>query len=361
LQNEIISRLLFDHVQFAAQERVLLYAPPDHYIVRDIAKRVNAVAVHETSYRAWLAMQRVTGHLPNVYDAEQFSDGIYPQPPMQVEKAIIISPKGRDYARGLLWSAYQVLVPGGHVLMIGGNNEGVKTVIKDAEALYGNSNLLAYKQRVRIATAQKTQPVAHHYPAAWGDDPTQVSTLDIEAPYGLLTLATLPGVFSWRKLDDGTRLLLQQQRLHDFAQGRSVLDVGCGNGVIGCVLGQVARSVLMVDDSKLACGCATLSAEYNNLHNAQIEPADVYSALENRDDAQVDLIVSNPPFHQGFNVQTSVARRIITAAPQHLAPGGRLLLVANAFLPYEKLLREHFSQVTQLANDNKYVVLEASG
>ena len=42
-----------------------------------------------------------------------------------------------------------------------------------------------------------------------------------------------------------------------------------------------------------------------------------------------------------------------------LAAGGRLLIVANRFLPYERLLRATFGQVETLAADGRYQVLAA--
>ncbi len=51
-----------------------------------------------------------------------------------------------------------------------------------------------------------------------------------------LTVASLPGVFSQKKLDVGTALLLNN--LPEVMQGK-VLDFGCGaGGVISCFIGK---------------------------------------------------------------------------------------------------------------------------
>src|SRR5690606_39356015 len=56
-----------------------------------------------------------------------------------------------------------------------------------------------------------------------------------------------------------------------------------------------------------------------------------------------DFIVMNPPFHQGREAEPDMGRRIIKAAAVALKPGGRLLMVANRQLPYERTLAEVFS------------------
>ena len=54
-----------------------------------------------------------------------------------------------------------------------------------------------------------------------------------------------------------------------------------------------------------------------------------------------------------------MADKLITAAPKYLAPKGRLVIIANRFLNYDRFMREHFKQVTRIIETNKYHVIEA--
>ncbi len=72
-----------------------------------------------------------------------------------------------------------------------------------------------------------------------------------------------------------------------------------------------------------------------------------------------DLVLSNPPFHQGTDVNTATAQRIVREAFGVLRPGGCLWIVANRFLPYDRVLGDTFGSVATLADDGRYRVLEA--
>ena len=85
--------------------------------------------------------------------------------------------------------------------------------------------------------------------------------------------------------------------------------------------------------------------------------SDVYPAIE---DARYDLVVSNPPFHRGKAIDFTIADRLIDEAPDHLEPGGSLLVVANAFLAYGKRMERVFSRVETMAATRQYHVLRAS-
>lgn len=83
-------------------------------------------------------------------------------------------------------------------------------------------------------------------------------------------------------------------------------------------------------------------------------PSDgVRAVLERR----FDLVVTNPPFHQG-GIQTSeIAAHFIRGAAQVLRPRGRFYLVANRFLKYEPVLQACFQQVEEVGSNSRYKVL----
>ena len=72
-----------------------------------------------------------------------------------------------------------------------------------------------------------------------------------------------------------------------------------------------------------------------------------------------DVIVSNPPFHQGRADQPELGQAFIVAAANALAPHGRLWLVANRHLPYEAILAAQFSTVRSVIVQDGFKIIEA--
>lgn len=166
-----------------------------------------------------------------------------------------------------------------------------------------------------------------------------------------LAVASYPGVFGQGRLDDGTRMLLES-----FTPvGARTLDVGCGAGVIGAWYALAGADVTMVDSDAFALLASRRTLEMNHVHGVRVLASDVYSSVE----GEFDEIVSNPPFHKGFETDHSITQRLVSGAVEHLAPGGALTLVVNRFLPVPAQLDEHFGGFEVLAEDRRYRVYRA--
>ena len=70
-------------------------------------------------------------------------------------------------------------------------------------------------------------------------------------------------------------------------------------------------------------------------------------------------VVMNPPFHKGRAAEPMLGNSFIEAAARCLPAGGRLLMVANTNLPYEKKLQELFKKVERLEQSQGFKILEA--
>ncbi|OOF64946.1 16S rRNA (guanine(1207)-N(2))-methyltransferase [Rodentibacter pneumotropicus] len=165
-----------------------------------------------------------------------------------------------------------------------------------------------------------------------------------------LTIHSLPGVFSANELDAGTALLLST--LNHPIKGK-VLDLGCGAGVIGSIIKKAnpKAAITMADIHAMALESARKTLAENQLEGA-VFASDVFSDIEGK----FDLIISNPPFHDGIDTAYRAVKTLITQAKWHLNQRGELRIVANAFLPYPDLLQQHFGKFEVLAQTSKFKV-----
>lgn len=172
-----------------------------------------------------------------------------------------------------------------------------------------------------------------------------------------LELHSHPGVFGHGKRDEGTMLLLERLAESLPATPARVLDMGCGDGIISAWLARRGHQVTSVDVNAFAVEACRRTLAANHLEGT-VMASDVYSALQG---TRFDVIVSNPPFHDERDISYGPASRLITQAPSHLTRGGRLVLVANAFLPYLEPLDATFGSVKVLADNRRFRVYQAGG
>src|SRR5690606_206996 len=273
------------------------------------------------------------------------------------DRVLLPLPPDRDLARRWMRRARDVLAPGGDALLAGAHAEGAKSSTADAAKVLGAPISDGYRQKHRFARFRRREVTAGPLPA-WatvdGIKPGSWQRFTVTIDGEEIDLETQPGVFAANRLDAGTALLLAHLNI---AERERVLDVGCGAGVIGVSAHRRgARLVDMVDANLLAVQAASRNASRLDIPG-RVLAGDVYGPVG---DARYDLIVSNPPFHRGKDIDLSVADRLIGAAPRHLLPGGRILIVANAFLAYGKAMERVFRSVETVAATRQYHVLQGS-
>ncbi|MFF5498399.1 methyltransferase [Streptomyces aquilus] len=171
------------------------------------------------------------------------------------------------------------------------------------------------------------------------------------------TVVNHAGVFCADRLDIGTRFFLGH--LPDSGGGRRVVDLGCGNGVVGTAvaLADPDAEVLFVDESFQAVASAEATYKANGVPgHAEFRVGDGLSGVP---DASVDLVLNNPPFHSHQATTDATARRLFADARRVLRPGGELWVVGNRHLGYHVTLRRLFGNSELVASDPKFVVLRA--
>jgi len=260
-------------------------------------------------------------------------------PGADFERAVVYLPKGRrrrDYLIAYAGALSQTLI------VVGQKRAGIKSATKQLATL-GAIQETAHGSHCQLASLQlsERQPLP------------QLDEWVAEFEARGLRLMTLPGVFCDGRLDDGSDLLLEHLVLPD--QG-TLLDLGCGAGALGLWAKRQHPSlcVTLSDVDELSVESARRSAQRNEL-DVRCVRSDVYSALDER----FDVIVSNPPFHQGVDTDYEVTQRIIGEAAAYLATGGELWLVANHFLPWREPLEAHFGRVDLVHASNRFKIWRA--
>ncbi len=169
----------------------------------------------------------------------------------------------------------------------------------------------------------------------------------------------MANVFGRDRLDPGARLLIETLP-RPLEAGRRVLDLGCGNGVVGAsvALTDSTVHVTFADESHLAVASARATVEASGLDPSQ-HTFHLGDGLDGVD-SKFDLILNNPPFHQQHAVAEHVAHKLFDDARQRLAPEGQLLVVANRHLKHHLYLRRVFPRCEVAASNAKFSVLRAT-
>lgn len=173
---------------------------------------------------------------------------------------------------------------------------------------------------------------------------------------------TKPDLFSPKRLDIGTKLLLEALVLPSVAavlptpESINVLDWGCGWGAISLWAAKhwPAASVTALDSDIAAVATATANAESNGLTNIKIIASHGFDQLE---ETTFDLILSNPPTHRG----REVVENMIAGSHARLSNDGVLLIVVEARLkPWvARQMKEVFGNYKIAKRGPKNVVLIA--
>lgn len=202
-----------------------------------------------------------------------------------------------------------------------------------------------------------------------------------------LRLVSEPGVFGAERVDAGTRLLLDHlPPLDQYAGGPDspvrVIDLGCGNGVIGAAIARryPGAELTLIDESYAAIRSAraTFEATVGLAVDAQHQPRrrpprfvvgdglrafvpgdDATPHEPGADDMVADVIITNPPFHHDHAVTDEIAWSFFHGARRVLRRGGVLVVVGNRHLNYHNKLRRLFGNVDTIGSSKKFVVLAA--
>ncbi|ELY4667974.1 16S rRNA (guanine(1207)-N(2))-methyltransferase RsmC [Cronobacter sakazakii] len=290
---------------------------------------------HTQQFHHWQVLSKPMGDNARyglVADAEIVADS---------DTLIYYWPKNKPEAQFQLMNLLSLLPVGTDIFVVGENRSGVRSAEAMLEA-YCTLNKVDSARRCGLYHGLLEKQPEFNADSWWGE--YQVDDL---------TIKTLPGVFSRDGLDVGSDLLLSTLSPH--TKGK-VLDVGCGAGVLATVLASHSPKVRLtlcdVSAPAVEASRATLAA---NGFEGEVVASNVFSEIKGR----FDMIISNPPFHDGMETSFEAAQTLIRSAVRHLNIGGELRIVANAFLPYPNVLDETFGNHEVLAQTGRFKVYRA--
>ncbi|MDP4546688.1 MAG: methyltransferase [Marinobacter sp.] len=212
--------------------------------------------------------------------------------------------------------------------------------------------VLPARKKARVVVCRRGSERLEGWPAIWKGYQQPGVPARVEA---------MPAVFSRERLDIGTRELLPLvgpavQALKPEAR---VLDLACGNGVLG-LTALACRADISLEFSDVSSQ-AVASVRHNLNHCGYSERAQLHHTDGvPKDSGKYQLILLNPPFHEGGVVGDHIALRLFEEAAEHLAADGRVLMVGNRHLGYHRTLKRYFRTVEQRAASPRFVVFEAA-
>ncbi len=163
---------------------------------------------------------------------------------------------------------------------------------------------------------------------------------------------TSSSVFSKRKVDLGTYVLIDAMVL---PQKGSVLDIGCGYGVVGIAAAASNPNlhIVMSDVNMRAIRLARQNLEANRICNAEVRYGYLYEPVgQNR----FECILSNPPVSAGMDT----VKAIISGAPKVMVAGGSFQMVIRSKIGAKSLPEAFcaaFGNCEVLARESGYRVL----
>ncbi|EYH51600.1 16S rRNA (guanine(1207)-N(2))-methyltransferase RsmC [Salmonella enterica] len=324
------SEVLLRHSDDFEQSRILFAGD----LQDDLPARFECAAsrAHTQQFHHWQALSRQMGENVRFSLVAQASDVA------DCDTLIYYWPKNKPEAQFQLMNILSLMPVGVDVFVVGENRSGVRSA-EPMLADYAPLNKVDSARRCGLYHGRLEKQPQFSLESWW-------------AEYSIdgLTIKTLPGVFSRDGLDVGSQLLLSTLTPH--TKGK-VLDVGCGAGVLSAALASHSPKVRLtlcdVSAPAVEASRATLAA--NGLEG-EVFASNVFSEVKGR----FDMIISNPPFHDGMQTSLDAAQTLILGAVRHLNSGGELRIVANAFLPYPKILDETFGFHEVIAQTGRFKV-----
>jgi len=270
-------------------------------------------------------------------------------------RLVMVMPRSRDELKWRLEVAAHILPKEADLWLAGHAREGIKSCAKILKASIGPTTTVRTKRHCRVLMARVENTIgaepsvlAHETRFAW--------EMKSGEP---LELATVPGTFAHGRVDHGARAMLGV--VESVYKASRILDLGAGAGVLGGTLATrlPQAQVDLVDHSASAFTSMQRMVSLNQLDPSRVRVH--LAGVQDAPEGPFDLVVTNPPFHEGRHQNRTLVDDFADSARARLTRGGTLLLVANRHLGYADSLRAKFSYVDVAYEDTRFRVWRAKG
>ncbi len=249
-------------------------------------------------------------------------------------------------------AAARLLAPNGQLFIVGAKQQGIKTYAKTAATRLGGEMQL--KKHGENYLAVITRGAA---PGASLDDKDYAMLRPAIDDNGQ-SYFSKPGLYGWDKIDAGSAFLAEH--LTEFCANdppARILDLGCGYGYLSIKAHQLFKPQRLVATDNNA---AALLACKKNFSQFAIEGEVIADDCARHIKERFDLLICNPPFHQGFGTERDLTETFVAAAHRLCAPHGAAAFVVNAFIPLERHTENHFPHITCIAHDGRFKLIKMS-
>lgn len=260
------------------------------------------------------------------------------------DMALILAGRHRGQNELRIAEALERVASGGLIVVAGGKEDGIASLRKRIDELIPLDGHLP----------------KHHGIAFWLRRPADTgAAAGLRAANPALLVEgrfhTAPGMFSFDKVDAGSKLLVEN--LPNDLRG-NVADFCAGWGYMAAEV--AARSPGISELDLYEADFASLKAAKRNVGGTTANPRFFWlDLLSEAVERRYDAIVMNPPFHRSRATEPEIGAGMIRAAAKALKPGGRLFMVANRQLPYEPVLAAAFSSHAETARDGMFKIFAA--
>lgn len=187
-----------------------------------------------------------------------------------------------------------------------------------------------------------------HYYSKKQDSKLNLKKINIRLKDRIFELYSASGIFSKDKLDKGSKLLIENSIIKE---NYSILDFGCGIGVVGISLKLVNPNikVTMLDVNKRAVKLSKMNVKLHKLNDIKVFDSDLFQKVDDK----FDSILVNPPQTAG----KKLCMNIITNSMKFLNEKGLLQLVARhnkGGSEFEKYMNLVFGNVKQVAKGSGF-------
>jgi 16S rRNA (guanine1207-N2)-methyltransferase/23S rRNA (guanine1835-N2)-methyltransferase len=231
------------------------------------------------------------------------------------------------------------------------------STLKVFEKYLGTTKTSLAVKKARLVFCQFDSKQMHQspFPTVWALSHQSKN----ELPSRDFLISNHANVYAREKLDIGARYFIEN--LPEVAANSKVIDLGCGNGVIGLTVlaNQPDAHVQFIDESTMAISSAEQNIKANipeSMKNCEFTLNDSLTDIEG---GSVDLILCNPPFHQNTATTDHIAWQMFKDSHRVLKKGGELRIIGNQKLAYHIKLQRIFGNETLIASNNKFVTQSA--